>query len=140
MSHDDHQEALVQRGQLSLLPPPDPGRDEIGKFHGPQAGAPETERQAAAGVYPRSGTKRLAVLAALAGAGQAGLTDFEGAAETGIYLYTYAPRRVELLDDGWLEDSGLRRPTSSGKMAAVWRLSPQGRHWLAERGVEAEAR
>jgi len=116
----------------------DPGVDEIGAFHGPASGAPETERASAIDEYPRTGTKRLEVLHALAAAGDPdnggrGLTDWEGSQTTGIWLYTYAPRRVELLNGGWVEDSGHRRPTPSRKSAAVWRLTRHGREQHARR-------
>jgi hypothetical protein len=109
---------------------PDPGVDTIGAFHGPASGAPETERRSAVSEYPRTGTKRLEVLRVLASAA-AGLTDYEGSVRTGIYLYTYAPRRVELRDGGWVEDSGARRQVPhSRKAAAVWRLTAAGRYWF----------
>lgn len=115
---------------------PDPGQDTVGKFHGPASGAPATERASAIAEFPRTGTKRLAVLEALVVAGSHGLTDYEGAKTTGIYLYTYAPRRVELVEYGWIEDSGRRRPAGSGKLAAVWRLSEQGRaEWVRRRAA-----
>jgi hypothetical protein len=34
---------------------------------------------------------------------------------------TQRPRRVELVEGGWVEDSGERRPTRSGMDAVVWR-------------------
>lgn len=106
----------------------DPRVDRIGAFHAPDKGAPETELGSALGEYPRTGTARLAVLLAIAGAGDEGLTDCEGSALTDLWLYTYAPRRVELRDSGWVEDSGHRRAVArSRKLAAAWRLTPQGR-------------
>ena len=108
----------------------DPAEETIGKFHGPASMAPETERRSAIEEYPRSGTMRLAVLRAIELAGDRGLTDWEGSEVTGIYLYTYAPRRVELKEGGWVEDSGLRRSTPSGKLAAVWTLTVAGRQAL----------
>ena len=117
--------------QLSLdgLGLSDPAETSIGKFHGPASGAPETERLSAVAEYPRTGTARLAVLEAIAAAVD-GLTDSEGAHVTGLWLYTYAPRRVELVEGGWIEDSTKRRPTPSGKSAAVWTLTEAGRSAL----------
>lgn len=120
--------------QLALLP--DPTVDAIGAFHAPDKGAPETELGAAVDEYPRTGTARLKVLLAIARMGDVGLTDAEGAQTTGLYLYTYAPRRVELRDAGWIEDSGRRRlVTRSRKPAAAWRLSAAGLLELRRRGT-----
>jgi len=110
-------------GQLELLP--DPDRDELGGFHGPDAGAPETERLGAIDVYPRSGTQRRRVLEAIADAGEAGRTDDELMLE--LEICRAAARRNELLNLGWLEDSGRRRRTSVNGTAAAWRLSGRGR-------------
>lgn len=99
----------------------------------------DTEAHAAALVAPRAGTQRLRVLAAIADAGDSGLTDPELAATTGLYLYSAAPRRNELLNGGWLEDSGLRRSTGRGGGAIAWRLSPAGRHHVGAVLREASA-
>lgn len=121
--------------QLSLFDElPDPGENRIGAFHAPDKGAPETERAAAIAEYPKSGTDRLTALHALAAAGDNGLTDWEGSIVTGLYLYTYAPRRVDLKKSGWVEDSGKRRPTPRKKSpAVVWWLTEAGRYWYAQR-------
>lgn len=95
-------------------------------------GAGDTERGAAELEFPRSRTHRLRCLEALAAA-ENGLSDPELAAVTGLYLYTAAPRRVELRDGGWVEDSGLRRSTDQGAPAVVWRLTPAGRAAYAQR-------
>ena len=121
--------------QLDLFEPlGDPGLDSIGAFHAPDKGAPDTERLAAISEYPNTGTARLAVLEAIAAAGADGLTDAEGSIATGLYLYTYAPRRVELRDADWVEDSGTRRLVlHSRKPAAVWTLTERGRYWIERR-------
>jgi len=114
--------------QLDLL---EPGQDAIGKFHGPDHGAPETQRAAAISEYPRTGTKRLAVLSAVAAADGRGLTDEEGFAITGFTQNTYRPRRVELVDGGWVADTGIRRRVLSGKPAVAWVLTEKGEQWVA---------
>lgn len=106
---------------------PNPDRVTIGAFHGPAAGAPETERRAALEVYPRTGTCRRRVLDAIALASERGMTDEELSLELRMRLYTAAPRRNELLNDGWIEDSGARRPTTTGARATVWVLTAAGR-------------
>jgi len=118
-------------GQLEL-PLSDPDRDELGAFHGPQAGAPETERLAAIEVYPRTGSSRRRVLDAIRAAGDRGRTDEELSIELGLRWRSTAPRRNELLNGGWVVDSGRRRRTTSGASAAVWVLSERGRReWKA---------
>jgi hypothetical protein len=39
---------------------------------------------------------------------------------TGIPPSTYRPRRVECVEFGLVRDSGLTRPTKSGRAAVVW--------------------
>jgi hypothetical protein len=117
--------------QLRELPTPDDAR--LGFFHAPESKAPETERKAAIAVYPRTGTARRRVLDHIAAAGEHGSTDEEASLALQMRLYTAAPRRKELVDDGWVEDSGKRRPTATGTDAAVWVLTEQGRReWHAE--------
>jgi hypothetical protein len=112
------------------LPSPDDNR--LGKFHGPDAGAPETERAAAVSVYPRTGTARRRVLDFIYGSGSHGATDEE--IQTGLAMgaNTQRPRRVELLNDGWIEDSENRRKTSTGTDAVAWVMTEVGRRaWTA---------
>lgn len=111
-------------------PLPDPGDDRRGFAHGPASNAPETERRAAARILPASGTARLAVLHEIALAGPDGRTDEELALNLEMRHYTAAPRRKELVDDGWARDSGERRPTTTGSLAAVWVLTDEGKRDL----------
>jgi hypothetical protein len=114
--------------QLGLFDPlPSPDDDRIGAFHGPQAGAPDTERQAAISVYPRTGTCRRRVLDFIARSGERGATDEEVSLALRMRLYTAAPRRNELLNDGWVEDSERQRFTTTGTRATVWVLTEKGR-------------
>ena len=105
---------------------PDPGADAMGARH---AGGGDTETAAALAVIPRSGTQRRKVLEALAASAD-GLTDDELAERTGLFLYSAAPRRVELRDGGWVLDSGRRRPTGRDAAAVVWVVSAAGREAL----------
>jgi len=98
----------------------DPGTDMMGKHH---MAARDTELEAAALVRPKSGTQRVKVLEAIRAAGDRGLTDPELAQVTGLYLYSAAPRRVELCESGWVKDSGLRRMTPNGRKAIAWVLT-----------------
>lgn len=110
----------------------DPAENHAGAHH---AHARETERAAAYDVLPRSGTQRMMVLLVIADAGEHGLTDQEIAERSGLYLYSAAPRRHELLRGGWVEDSGLRRGTGRGGNAIAWRLTTLGRFKLDPRAA-----
>jgi hypothetical protein len=103
-----------------------PDENRIGKFHGPDSGAPRTEREAAILAYPNSGTARRRVLDHIA-ASASGATDEEISLALDMRLYTAAPRRNELLNDGWICDSGKTRPTTTGTRAVVWVLTQKGR-------------
>jgi len=111
--------------QLSL---PDPDRQDIGFFSKPErSGAPETQREAAISIYPTSGTKRRLVLDTIGWAGVNGACDWEIEIALHGLHQSISARRKELLDDGWIEDSGRRRMSPSRRQAVVWVLSPRGR-------------
>jgi hypothetical protein len=97
--------------------------------------AADTEREAAALIAPRAGTWRRRVLEAVGRAGERGLTDWELHQALGGNLYTVAPRRKELTDDGWLFDCGERRMTNNGRRAIVWRLTSRGALQLLDEGA-----
>lgn len=101
---------------------PDPRRPTPGLVRS-DAGA--TSRAAAQSV--RTPSARLAVLEALAVAGEDGLTDEECQGLSGLRPDTERARRVGLVRDGWVEDSGRTRPTETGNAATVWRISGPGR-------------
>lgn len=73
-------------------------------------------------------TLRERILATIRERGPIGLTDDEGEAILGIIAQTYTPRRGELVRAGMVRDSGERRPTSSGRPAAVWVATEGGGH------------
>lgn len=52
--------------------------------------------------------------------GNFGATLEEIANSTGIKLQSVCPSRLMLEKHGFVVDSGLRRPTSSGRLAIVW--------------------
>lgn len=91
--------------------------DRIGAFH---RDAADTERDAAVSQYPKIGGDRRRVLEFIASCGAHGATDDEVAAGTGLYLYTAAPRRVELVNAGLVVRSGERRQTPRKRRAIVW--------------------
>ena len=115
---------MPEQGALFETPLPDPLAGMPAWMHR-EAG--DTERAAAALVQPRTGTWRARVLEAITTAGEHGLTDWELHDALGGNLYTVAPRRKELVELGWVVDSGSRRPTNNGARAIVWVLSERAR-------------
>lgn len=86
--------------------------------------APQTSRDADARNAPREGTQRAKVLNFIRACGGDGATDEELQDETGLNPNTARPRRVELVRDGWIRDSGRRRKTRGGDEAIVWVFVP----------------
>lgn len=110
--------------QLDLLS--DPDANTLGKFQAPGATwTPDTQRQAAVAAYPNTGTARRRVLDFIALHG--GATDEEMQDGLNMNPSTQRPRRVELVEGGWVEDSGRTRKTGSGSAACVWALTERGR-------------
>ena len=63
---------------------------------------------------------RVMVWTAFLSAGKSGLTDEEGITATGLGSSTYRPRRVALVADSLIEDSGQTRLSKSGRRMVVW--------------------
>ena len=105
----------------------DPDQDTVGAYHGRRSQAPDTEREQAYEVEPRTGTARRAVLEVFIERGAKGATDYELRHITGQHNGGPQARRHELKKGGWIEDSGRRRPTGHGGTAAVWVLTPAAR-------------
>lgn len=118
---------MNEQSTLFDKPLSDPGAVDVGAHH---RQAKATELSAAYRVMPRTGTQRMIVLLTIAAAGEYGATDQEIADQSGLYLYSAAPRRNELLRGGWVEDSGFRRDTGRGGNAIAWRLTTRGRFEL----------
>lgn len=111
---------------------PAPDGDELGRLH---HDAHDTERVAARLIEPKTGTLRALALARIFDAGSEGLTHGELAEVTGKNHYSIAPRVTELVDLGWVIDSGQRRKTALGSPAIVWICSERGRAEYAKRGA-----
>lgn len=96
------------------------------------SGAREPSRAALA--EPRPGTKRRAVLDAVAAVARnprtVGLTDVEIQRATGLNPNSARPRRVELVLGGWLADSGVTRE-HYGREHTVWVLSDKAARLVA---------
>ncbi len=54
----------------------------------------------------------------------AGLTDDQVEELTGMKHQTVSARRNELMNAGYIEDTGRRRDTRSGRSATVWQVAP----------------
>jgi predicted ArsR family transcriptional regulator len=112
----------VTRPQPSLFDgPTDVAENRTGPSH---HNAPETSAAAAVANAPRSGTQRARVLIAVARHG--GLTDDEIGMVCGLSGNAVRPRRGELVQGGYVEDSGDRRPSAMGNEAVVWTATPRG--------------
>lgn len=94
----------------------DPTVDRVGKV---RRDHPRTARAAALAATPRTGTARHRLLQAIA---ERPRTDEELQDDLAMAANTQRPRRVELVEGGWIEDSGETRPTRSGQEAIVWRV------------------
>jgi hypothetical protein len=83
-------------------------------------GKRDTSRRAAAHVLPSTGTKRRTVYDAIMSNMANGLTCDEVCLATGMLVQSATSAIHTLARDGWLTDSGERRPTRTGVLAIVW--------------------
>lgn len=79
-----------------------------------------TSYGAARAIRGRAKTLRAKVFAFILQRGHLGATLQEMEQTLGMAGNTVRPRRIELEEKGWVQDSGRRRPTDSGKAAIVW--------------------
>ena len=86
----------------------------------------QTSLAAAEAIKPSAAFLREKVRAHIQSCGSHGSTDNEGIIETGIQGSTWRPRRVELVEKGWVVDSGGKRKSASGRNCVVWRAT----EWL----------
>lgn len=84
----------------------------------PWVAGSSTSQEAARAIAPVTGTLRARVLVAIRQEG--GVTDEEGMDLLEMPASTYRPRRVELVRDGLVRDSGQTRDTKSGRKAVIW--------------------
>jgi hypothetical protein len=144
-NHYDH--AFLEAGKWTIwtiMPPPkvssrkDPPikemnaavrdiKDDIKKNSvGPSQWHSGTSKQAALDNYPQSGTQRFKVLLYLAGQSD-GATDHEIVEALDLSPSSVRPRRGELVNGGYVEDSGRERPTPHDSTATVWVVTDEGR-------------
>jgi hypothetical protein len=79
-----------------------------------------TSCAAAEAVKPDAKRMRQMVYDAIKSAGDDGLTDEEMFAVVGLRHNSARPRRIDLMHDGLVRDSGRKRAGSSGHPATVW--------------------
>jgi len=91
-----------------------------------QRNHPATSKMAAKRIKQKSGTKRMLVLTLLKSIYPEGMTDQEMQDTLNMRNQTQNPRRLELLEMKWIEDSGETRPTEAGLGAIVWKYIPDG--------------
>lgn len=123
-------------GQLDVLDVIDEVLAEELALEGPGAklrgDARHTSRTAAQRTLLKSGSARRRVLDALVRTLDGGLTDEELQAYLRMGPNTQRPRRVELVEAGFVEPKpGATRVTSSGSPAIVWQATQAGRDALA---------
>ena len=80
----------------------------------------DTSLGAAVAILPDVGTLRRKVYDYLLRCGAYGSTDEEMQWGMAMDASTQRPRRVELVERHWVEDSGVRRKTRKGRQATVW--------------------
>lgn len=97
-------------------------------------GSPETSRDAAALANPVQGSVRRAIVALCAHTRppEAGFTDAQLERRLNRTHQTVSSARNWLVNAGWLQDSGRRFPTPSGRMAVVWELTSAAHRQLTE--------
>lgn len=96
-----------------------------------RADAPSTSEDAADHVWPRTGSQRWRLLTLLWNTPD-GLTDEQMSTLSRIAPNSQRPRRVELVEAGWVVDSGERRETIGGSEAIVWVTSTEAVERLSQ--------
>jgi protein involved in temperature-dependent protein secretion len=82
-----------------------------------------TSHDAAVRAEPRAGTHRGIIFDRFCTVASYGATDEEMQTMTRLNPSTQRPRRIELVKQGWIKDSGRTRATRSGAQAVVWVLA-----------------
>ena len=80
----------------------------------------DTSLAAAFEAGPNAGTQQARVLEYLRKYHDIGATDEDMQLYLGMNPSTQRPRRIELVQQGLVRDSGSTRPTRSGRQATVW--------------------
>jgi hypothetical protein len=113
------------RGQERPAPPVDDSSAVENRRGKVRSDHPETSAKAAVAVAPKTGTQRMAILQLLLDA-PFGLTDPEIGDETGLAMNSVRPRRVELVEGEWAENSGRVRMVN-GHEHTTWQATAKAR-------------
>jgi hypothetical protein len=89
-----------------------------------RTGPQETSQKAARRALGRSGSQRNAIYEEIKSRGSDGMTCDEICDCLQMLVQSATPAINTLANDGWLEDSGRRRNTRSGREAIVWVAIP----------------
>lgn len=110
---------LFTRAGQSIVPPTP---EEVAKARRsqPAIAKSETSRAAAARIAPVAGTLRWNVYEYIRQSGLYGATDEEIQVALCMEPSTQRPRRVELVDGGFVVKAAFTRKTISGRAASVW--------------------
>lgn len=81
---------------------------------------PDTSKLAGLKALPKSGTKKKIIYDLIKSKGILGMCDHEIEKELGWTHQSASAIRNTLMNDLWVEDSGLRRETPQGNLAIVW--------------------
>lgn len=92
-------------------------------------GQQETSELAALRNFPKSGTQRARVLESLWK--EPGM-DYDVAARLHIPRSSAGPRRLQLVQGGWVQDSGRTRITENDCEAIVWKVTEYGNYRIAK--------
>jgi hypothetical protein len=112
-----------RRGASRTAPPPEPGPFSQ-PLSPPSVAHSETSRETARSLAPETTAKaREAVREFLEKRGPFGATDEDMQRSLPMEANTQRPRRVELVAEGFVVDSGRRRSTTAGRSAVVWVLT-----------------
>lgn len=117
--------AVFATASTDKLPAPD-APIERPKHHRGKRPTRRTEVAAALIAAPKAGTQRSRVLHFFVEDhrhGGDGMTDLELSQRSGMLHYSAAPRRTELVEGGWLRESGRYRAGPSGADSIVWCLT-----------------
>jgi len=112
-------------GQERPAPPPVDDSAVENRRGKVRADHPDTSSKAAVAIAPKSGTQRAAILAELLDA-PFGLTDPEIGEATGLSMNSVRPRRVELVEGEWAENSGRTRVVN-GHEHTSWQATAKAR-------------
>lgn len=92
----------------------------------------DTSTEAAEAIAPKMKSMTNKIFDLIGSQGGYGLTDDEGMVQTNMDGNSYRPCRIDLMNRGLVDDSGLRRLTRRNRNAVVWKLTELGQRVYEE--------